>query len=138
MMAMFGWTDPNMPALYIANANREKLGMTGMDKVVAFDRGQSLDNFMPMAEANSAGTPGPNKVVALRSNFEKRGCNFRELRVGMVRSEGLEPPRCYSLPPQGSASTNSATSAKRACRNLRRRRRCNKSAIRGQGRRTAN
>src|SRR3954447_4095514 len=29
----------------------------------------------------------------------------------MVRSEGLEPPRCYSLPPQGSASTNSATSA---------------------------
>jgi hypothetical protein len=30
----------------------------------------------------------------------------------MVRSEGLEPPRFYSLPPQGSASTNSATSAK--------------------------
>jgi hypothetical protein len=30
---------------------------------------------------------------------------------GMVRSEGLEPPRFYSLPPQGSASTNSATSA---------------------------
>src|SRR5690242_3300279 len=30
----------------------------------------------------------------------------------VVRSEGLEPPRCYSLPPQGSASTNSATSAK--------------------------
>ena len=30
---------------------------------------------------------------------------------GLVRSEGLEPPRCYSLPPQGSASTNSATSA---------------------------
>lgn len=29
----------------------------------------------------------------------------------MVRSEGLEPPRFYSLPPQGSASTNSATSA---------------------------
>ena len=29
----------------------------------------------------------------------------------LVRSEGLDPPRCYSLPPQGSASTNSATSA---------------------------
>src|SRR6202040_1455527 len=29
----------------------------------------------------------------------------------LVRSEGLEPPRFYSLPPQGSASTNSATSA---------------------------
>src|SRR5204863_10171836 len=32
-------------------------------------------------------------------------------KVMMVRSEGLEPPRFYSLPPQGSASTNSATSA---------------------------
>ena len=32
--------------------------------------------------------------------------------LGVVRSEGLEPPRCYPLPPQGSASTNSATSAK--------------------------
>src|SRR6478752_3795119 len=31
----------------------------------------------------------------------------------VVRSEGLEPPRFYSLPPQGSASTNSATSARR-------------------------
>ena len=30
---------------------------------------------------------------------------------GMVRSRGLEPPRCYSPPPQGGASTNSATSA---------------------------
>src|SRR6202012_6127913 len=30
----------------------------------------------------------------------------------LVRSEGLEPPRFYSLPPQGSASTNSATSAR--------------------------
>ena len=28
-----------------------------------------------------------------------------------MRSEGLEPPPCYGLPPQGSASTNSATSA---------------------------
>ena len=26
MMAMFGWTDPKMPADYIAQANREKLG----------------------------------------------------------------------------------------------------------------
>jgi hypothetical protein len=36
-------------------------------------------------------------------------CQMRFL--GLVRSEGLEPPRFYSLPPQGSASTNSATSA---------------------------
>src|SRR5712664_1971216 len=41
----------------------------------------------------------------------KKRRKFNELSVGMVRSEGLEPPRFYSLPPQGSASTNSATSA---------------------------
>ena len=34
MMAMFGWTAPKVPAHYIAQANREKLGMTGMDKIV--------------------------------------------------------------------------------------------------------
>jgi integrase len=33
MMAMFGWTDPKMPARYIAQANREKLGVSGMDKI---------------------------------------------------------------------------------------------------------
>jgi hypothetical protein len=27
MMAMFGWTGPKMPAHYIAQANREKLGI---------------------------------------------------------------------------------------------------------------
>src|SRR5206468_7378780 len=36
----------------------------------------------------------------------------------LVRSEGLEPPRFYSLPPQGSASTNSATSAWKTGRQL--------------------
>src|SRR5579883_665354 len=55
----------------------------------------------------------------------------------MVRSEGLEPPRCYSLPPQGSASTNSATSAEENQKYRRflsrRRRRCNKSGTGGQG-----
>jgi len=34
MMAMFGWTDPKMPARYIAQANRERLGMIGIDKIV--------------------------------------------------------------------------------------------------------
>jgi hypothetical protein len=37
MMAMFGWTDPKMPAHYIAKANRQKLGISGMDKIVAFN-----------------------------------------------------------------------------------------------------
>jgi hypothetical protein len=67
MMAMFGWTDPKMPAHYIAQANREKLGMSGMDKVVAFDQSQSLDDFMPLAEENSGETREANKVVILRS-----------------------------------------------------------------------
>src|ERR1700749_1033153 len=56
--------------------------------------------------------------------------------AGVVRSEGLEPPRCYPLPPQGSASTNSATSAKyhrQAGSGPDQRRRCNKSTLGGQG-----
>jgi integrase len=72
MMAMFGWTDPKMPAHYLAKANREKLGMTGMDKIVTFDQSQSFDDFLPASEANSAGTPDANKVVTLRSNFPKK------------------------------------------------------------------
>src|SRR5882762_7215776 len=54
MMAMFGWTDPKMPAHYIAQANREKLGISGMDKIVAFDRSQSLDDFVALPDANRA------------------------------------------------------------------------------------
>lgn len=38
MMAMFGWIDPKMPAHGIAQANREKLGIRGMEKIVAFDQ----------------------------------------------------------------------------------------------------
>ena len=72
MMAMFGWTDPKMPAHYIAQANREKLGMSGMDKVIAFDQSNSLDDFMPVSDANDAGTSVANKVVTLRSNFGKK------------------------------------------------------------------
>jgi integrase len=71
MMAMFGWTDPKMPAHYIAQANREKLGITGMEKVVAFDQSQSLDDFMWPPETNNTGTSGANKVVTLRSNSRK-------------------------------------------------------------------
>ena len=72
MMAMFGWTDPKMPAHYIAKANREKLGISGMDKIVAYDQSQSLDVFGQPPEANSTGTPAANKVVTLRSNFPKK------------------------------------------------------------------
>jgi integrase len=72
MMAMFGWTDPKMPAHYIAQANREKLGMTGMAKIVAFDQSAAPDDFMPLSRGNSGGTPSTNKVVTLRSNFGKK------------------------------------------------------------------
>jgi hypothetical protein len=46
--------------------------MTGMDKIIAFDQSQSLDDLMPLPDANSARTPDANKVVTLRSNFGKK------------------------------------------------------------------
>lgn len=72
MMAMFGGTDPKMPAHYFAQANRQKLGVSGMDKIVAFDQSQSLDEFMVAPDTNSPGTSGANKVVTLRSKFGKK------------------------------------------------------------------
>jgi integrase len=72
MMAMFGWTDPKMPAHYIALANREKLGMSGMDKIIAFDQSNSLDDLMSLPRENNGGTREANKVVTLRSNFGKK------------------------------------------------------------------
>jgi len=72
MMAMFGWTDPKMPAHYIAKANREKLGISGMDKVVPFDQSHSLDDVMAPPHANGTGTLAGNKVVTLRRNFRKK------------------------------------------------------------------
>jgi hypothetical protein len=112
MMAMFGWTDPKMPAHYIAKANREKARHErhGQDGGVrpAPERGQLST---PLPDANKVATNGENKVVTCVVIFGEKLRNFNYLSVGMVRSEGLEPPRFYSLPPQGSASTNSATSA---------------------------
>ena len=57
MMAMFGWTDPKMPAHYIAQANREKLGMSGMDKMVVFDQRQNADNFLPPCPMRTKSQP---------------------------------------------------------------------------------
>jgi integrase len=72
MMAMFGWTDPKMPAHYIAQANREKLGISGMEKIVAFDQSQSLDDFLVLSEANNVGTAHGNGVVTFPGNFGKK------------------------------------------------------------------
>ena len=72
MMAMFGWTAPKMPAHYIAQANREKLGISGMDKVVAFDQGQSLDEFLRPVAENRTGTASGNGVVTFPGNIAKK------------------------------------------------------------------
>jgi hypothetical protein len=72
MMAMFGWTDPKMPAHYIAQANREKLGISGMEKIVAFDQSQLLDDFLVLSEANNVGTAHGNGVVTFPGNFGKK------------------------------------------------------------------
>ena len=61
-----------MPAHYIAKANREKLGMSGMEKIVAFDQSQSLEELMALPDANKDGTQSENRVVTLRSNFAKK------------------------------------------------------------------
>jgi len=72
MMAMFGWTDPKMPAHYIAQANREKLGMSGMDKIVAFDHSQNMDDLLVPPDTNRVVTNGENRVVTFRSNSRKK------------------------------------------------------------------
>jgi hypothetical protein len=69
---MFGWTDPKMPAHYIAQANREKLGISGMEKIVAFDERQSLDDLMDLPTTNRAGTPRGNGVVTFPGNIRKK------------------------------------------------------------------
>jgi hypothetical protein len=90
MMAMFGWTDPKMPAHYIAKANREKLGISGMDKIVAFDQSQPVDDLMPQPETNSTGTSAGNGVVTFPVTSEKKRKDYNAKRGFMVRSERLQ------------------------------------------------
>ena len=61
-----------MPAHYIAQANREKLGISGMEKIVAFDQSQSLDDFLRLPEANNVRTPDGNEVVTFPGNIAKK------------------------------------------------------------------
>ena len=72
MMAMFGWTDPKMPAHYIAQANRERLGISGMEKIVTFDQSQSLDDWRGAPPANSRRTPSRNGVVTFPGKTQKK------------------------------------------------------------------
>ena len=97
-----------------------------------FDRDPSYPEIYPLPNSASDG----KRSVRLRST-EKRKLNTeqaltRENEMGwigmrgaetrrMVPGRGLEPPRCYPLVPETSASTNSATRAgQRRRRNLRR------------------
>ena len=77
----------------------------------------------------------PHPII--RCGRQSKNHNEIKKYFWVVRSEGLEPPRFYSLPPQGSASTNSATSAwetgQMVAAGPDQRRRCNKSMMEGQG-----
>lgn len=72
MMAMFGWTNPKMPAHYIAQANRERLGISGMEKIVTFDQSQSLDDWLGESQANSRRTTSRYGVVTFPGNTQKK------------------------------------------------------------------
>lgn len=64
MMAMFGWKDEKMPSIYIAKADRERLGFDGMNKLITYDQMQNIaDLTMPEDE---------NKIVTFESNRRKK------------------------------------------------------------------
>ena len=64
MMAMFGWRDHKMPALYIAKVNRDKLAISGMEKIEAYDQMENIaDLAMPIDQ---------NKIVTFESNRRKK------------------------------------------------------------------
>src|SRR5580658_9422725 len=54
----------------------------------------------------------PIAVPVTPQSHEKTRAVNEQPTLKLVRRGGLEPPRCYPLAPQASASANSATSAK--------------------------
>lgn len=64
IMAMFGWRDNKMPPLYIAKASRDKLAISGMEKIEAYDQMENIaDLAMPVDE---------NRIVTFESNRRKK------------------------------------------------------------------
>jgi hypothetical protein len=64
MMAMFGWKDEKMASIYIAKADRERLGFDGMNKLVVYDQMQNVaDPTRPEDE---------NRIVTFGSNRRKK------------------------------------------------------------------
>jgi hypothetical protein len=53
-----------VPAVYIAKANRERLGFDGMDKLNAFGQTQTI--------ADLAMPPDQNRIVTFESNRRKK------------------------------------------------------------------
>lgn len=69
MMAMFGWREHKMPALYIANASRDKLAISGMEKLEAYDQMENIaDPAMPVDQ---------NRIVTFESNRRKKMMRFQ-------------------------------------------------------------
>jgi hypothetical protein len=93
-------------SLYVTGLRRGDAGVVGKQRV---------RNGVISLQTENAATGITNKAThGLREVAATRAADNE-----VVRSEGLEPPRFYSLPPQGSASTNSATSALGDRRDLR-------------------
>jgi hypothetical protein len=64
MMAMFGWRDHKMPALYIAKASLDRLAISGMEKIQAYDQMENIaDLAMPIDQ---------NRIVTFESNRRKK------------------------------------------------------------------
>ena len=64
MMAMFGWRDHKMPALYIAKASLDKLAIGGMAKIEAYYQTENIaDLAMPIDQ---------NRIVTFESNRQKK------------------------------------------------------------------
>jgi hypothetical protein len=60
-----------MPAHHIAQANRQKLGISGMEKIVAFDQTHHWMISWELPEANNVGTPSGNGLLTFAGNIRK-------------------------------------------------------------------
>ena len=69
MMAMFGWRDNKMPALYIAKASLDTLAISGMEKIEAYDQMENV--------ADLAMPAGQNRIVTFESNRRKKALRFQ-------------------------------------------------------------
>ena len=83
MMAMFGWRDHKMPALYIAKANRDKLAISGMEKIEAYDQ---MENVADLAVPTDQ-----NRIVTFESNRRKKSLRFQRQVWGWCARRDSNP-----------------------------------------------